>query len=49
MSSFWVTYGDAVVDSGIPEATAKWYVRWARRFALSIEVKPLRERSSEDV
>ncbi len=33
INSFWVAYGDAVVDSGIPEAMAKWYVRWARKFA----------------
>lgn len=49
VKDFWVAYGDAVVDSGIPEATAKWYVRWARKFALSIKGKPLRERSAEDV
>ncbi len=49
INSFWVAYGDAVVDSGIPEAMAKWYVRCARKFALSIKGKPLPERSGEDV
>ena len=44
INSFWVAYGDAVVDSGIPEAMAKWYVRCARKFALSIKGKPLPER-----
>ncbi len=31
------------------DPTAEWYARWARKFALSIKGKPLRERSAEDV
>jgi len=44
VNNFWAEFGDAVVGSGVPEATAKWYVRWARKFTLSIKGKPLRER-----
>lgn len=49
VKEFWVAYEDAVVDSGIPESTAKWYVRWARKFALSIKGKSLRECSAKDM
>ena len=38
-----------MVAEGVPEATADWYLRWARRFAVSIKGKPIRSRSSEDV
>lgn len=40
---------DAVVVSGVQEAIAELYVRWAQRFAISIKGKPLRARFSEDV
>ena len=38
-----------MIGSGVPESTPEWYVRWVRKFALSIRGKPLRERSAEDV
>jgi hypothetical protein len=28
---FGVTFEDAAVRSGVPEATSKWYVMWARK------------------
>jgi len=38
-----------VVDSGVAEAMAIWYVNWAQKFAISFRGKPLRSRSTEDV
>ena len=49
VKGFWAGLTDAVVASGLPESTAEWYTRWARKFALSMKGKPLRERSAEDV
>jgi hypothetical protein len=47
VNKFWLSYRDAVMASGIAEKTAKWYVRWAQEFAVSIKGKPLRSRSGE--
>lgn len=33
----------------MPISTVEWYMRWARRFALSMKGEPLRECSAEDV
>jgi len=49
VNDFWKNYRTIVVAEGVPEATADWYLRWARRFAVSIKGKPIRSRSSEDV
>ena len=49
VNDFWKNYRNIVVAEGVPEATADWYLRWARRFAVSIKGKPIRSRSSEDV
>jgi len=49
VNDFWKNYRNTVVSEGVPEATADWYLRWARRFAVSIKGKPIRSRSSEDV
>ena len=34
---FWAAYYDAAVASGLPEKTAKWYMNWAQKFAISIK------------
>lgn len=49
VNDFWKNYRTTMVAEGVPEATADWYLRWARRFAVSIKGKPIRSRSSEDV
>jgi hypothetical protein len=28
VNKFWLSYRDAVVNSGIAEETAEWYVHW---------------------
>ena len=33
VNTFWLSYRDAVMASGMPEKTAEWYVRWAQKFA----------------
>ncbi len=49
VKDFWVTFEDAVVRSGVPGKTSERYVRWVRKFEVSIKGKPLRARSVEDV
>ena len=38
VNTFWLSYRDAVMASGMPEKTAEWYVRWAQKFASCLEV-----------
>jgi hypothetical protein len=33
VNSFWDSYRDAVIKSGVEESVAQWYVRWAQRGA----------------
>lgn len=49
INKFWKGFHKAMLDSGLPEATATWYVKWAQKFATSLKGKPLRSRSAEDV
>jgi integron integrase len=49
VNDFWDLYRQVVVESGIPEKNAEWYVRWAQNFAKSIKGKPLRRRGVSDV
>ena len=49
VNSFWESYRDAVIESGVKENAAQWYVSWAQGFARSLKGKPLRARSTEDV
>ncbi len=37
VNKFWTGYYEAVVESGIPEKTAEWYVNWAQKFAVSVK------------
>ena len=37
VNDFWKNYRNIVVAEGVPEATAGSYLRWARRFAVSIK------------
>ena len=38
-----------VISSGIPEAKAKWYVKWAEQFSCSLRAVPLCSRCAEHV
>jgi len=45
----WVApFRKALTLRGLPEAVAKWYFVWARRFAASLPDKPLRLATRED-
>ncbi|MDH4230942.1 MAG: phage integrase N-terminal SAM-like domain-containing protein [Nitrospirota bacterium] len=47
--NFWHDYLILVMSDGIPEAKARWYVKWAEQFARSVRSVPLRNRSAEHV
>lgn len=47
--SFWQDYLAVVISEGVPEAKARWYVKWAEQFARSVHALPLRNRTPEDV
>jgi hypothetical protein len=32
---FWEEYRTLVIPRGVPAAKAEWYVKWARKFAVS--------------
>ena len=49
VKGFWSTLDDAVVASGIQKSAEEWWVRKARKFALSIKGTPLRSRTFENV
>jgi integron integrase len=49
VNDFWDSYRNVVVEAGIPERNADWYVRWAEKFAKSIKNKPLRKRGASDI
>ncbi len=49
VNDFWDSYRKVVVESGIPDKNADWYVRWAQNFAKSIKGKPLRKRAASDI
>ena len=49
VNTFWAAHYDAGLASGLPEKTAKWYVNWAQKFAISIKGKRLRSRSVKDI
>ncbi len=49
INKFWKKFHEAVVDSGVAEVMAIWYVNWAQKFATSFRGKPLRSRSAGDV
>ena len=41
VNSFWESYRDGVIESGVKENAAQWYVSWAQGFARSLKGKPL--------
>jgi integron integrase len=47
--NFWHDYLTVVVSRGVPEAKARWYVKWAEQFARSVRGLPLRNRTAEHV
>jgi integron integrase len=47
--NFWHDYLPLVMAQGIPEAKARWYVKWAEQFARSVRALPLRNRTAEHV
>jgi len=49
INKFWKEFHKAVVDSGVAEAMAIWYVNWAQKFTTSLRGKPLWSRSAGDV
>jgi hypothetical protein len=49
VNKFWIKFHDLVIENGIPEKHADWYVRWGQKFALSIKGKPLYRRTLDDV
>ena len=48
-SDFWDEYRTLVVSRGVPEAKAEWYVKWARKFAVSMRGVPLKARTTGHV
>ena len=42
INEFWKKFRMAVVDSGVAESMAIWYVNWAQKYATSFREKPLR-------
>ena len=49
VNKFWVKYRDVVIENGITDKYADYYVKWAQKFALSIKGKPLIKRSLDDI
>ena len=49
VNDFWDKFREEVINSGIPENKADWYINWAKKFALYIKGKPLPKRSSKEV
>jgi len=49
VKGFWDSYCQVVVESGVPEKNAEWYVRWGQKFAESIKGKALRQRSVSEI
>jgi len=49
INEFWKKFRMAVVDSGVAESMAIWYVNWAQKYAIMFRGKPLRSPSAEDV
>lgn len=47
--NFWHDYLTIVMSQGVPEAKARWYVRWAEQFARSVRALPLRHRTAGHV
>jgi integron integrase len=46
---FWQEYASVVLSSGIPPEKVKWYVKWAKEFAVSLRGIPLRKRTESHV
>jgi integron integrase len=49
VNGFWGNFRKKVIDTGVQEKYADWYVKWGQKFALSIKGKPLRKRSVDDI
>ena len=49
VKDFWESYHRVVVESGVPEKSAEWYVRWAQKFAKSLKGKALRQSAVSDI
>ena len=49
VNRFWNQFRDLVIQSGVSDSYADWYVKWGQKFALSIKGKPLRQRTVEDI
>ena len=49
VNKFWVNFRSVVIEQGINEKNADWYVKWGQKFAMSIKGKPLYKRSLDDV
>lgn len=48
-NNFWHDYLTLVISKGIPDTNARWYVKWAERFARSLRQLPLRQRNAGHV
>lgn len=46
---FWKNFHACVLEHGVPEDKAEWYVRWGRKFARSVRGVPLRSRTTVHV
>ncbi len=46
---FWHEYLALVISQGVPEAKARWYMKWAEQFARSVPAVPLRDRSADHI
>jgi len=49
VNKFWDSYRQAAIASGVPAKNAEWYVKWADKFAVATQGKPIRERSVADI
>ena len=42
VNKFWAGFRKSVIQYGISESDADWYVKWGQKFALSIKGRPLK-------
>ncbi|MDB9822204.1 site-specific integrase [Deltaproteobacteria bacterium] len=49
VNKFWVRFRDSVIQYGVPDTYADWYVKWGQKFAVSIKGRPLRQRTGNDI
>ncbi len=46
---FWENFHACILEQGVAEDKAEWYVRWSRKLAFSVSGVPLRSRTTSHV